>query len=123
MSEHPERDEWCASSRFASDTRRRERIMPSLITVSSMLVILGAPPVLRAAAWQGAPHLPLDETVTIAVEHVPLKYALDEVARRAGVRIAYSGRVVPLERPVSVQLDAVSVRVALDQLLQGAGSA
>ena len=96
--------------------------MPSLITVSSILVMVGAPTVLNAAVWQGEPRLPLDETVTIVVEHVPLKYALDEVARRAGVRIAYSGRVVPLERAVSLQLDAVPVRVALDRLLQGTGA-
>jgi len=96
--------------------------MPFLITVSSILVMVGAPTVLSAAAWQAEPRLPLDDTVTIALERVSLKDALDEVARRAGVRIAYSRRVVPLERAVSVQLDAVPVRVALDRLLQGTGA-
>src|SRR3989440_8293577 len=41
----------------------------------------------------------------------------------SGVRIAYSGRVVPLDRPVSVQLAAVRVEAALDTLLHGTGVA
>jgi len=65
---------------------------------------------------------PLDRPVTLAVEGVRLQHALDEVARQAGVRIAYSRRVVPLDRPVSARLDAVTVRVALDALLQGTGA-
>src|SRR5256886_15530406 len=48
----------------------------------------------------------LDRTVTLKLEGVPLKDALDALARQSGVRIAYSGRVVPLDRPVSVQLAA-----------------
>ena len=66
---------------------------------------------------------PLDRTVTLALGPVSLKNALDEVARQAGVRIAYSRRVVPLERTVSVHLDAVPLRVALDTLLVGTGTA
>ena len=62
---------------------------------------------------------PLDRTVSLAVARVPLKDALSEVARRAGVRIAYSGRVVPLDRQVSAQLAGVPVRAALDVLLDG----
>src|SRR5437879_4221359 len=65
---------------------------------------------------------PLDRPVTLALERVSLKTALDQVARQAGVRIAYSRRVVPLERPVSAQLEGVPVRVALDTLLQGTGA-
>ena len=65
---------------------------------------------------------PLDRPVSLALGGVPLKDALDEVARRAGVRIAYSGRVVPLDRRVSLQLDAVQVRAALDSLLHGTGA-
>ena len=66
---------------------------------------------------------PLDRTVTLTLEGVPLKDALDAVARQTGVRIAYSGRIVPLERPVSVQLAAVRVEAALDALLHGTGVA
>jgi TonB-linked SusC/RagA family outer membrane protein len=62
---------------------------------------------------------PLDRTVTLALARVPLKDALSEVGKRAGVRIAYSGRVVPLDRPVSAHLDGVPVRAALDALLDG----
>src|SRR5207245_3613422 len=65
---------------------------------------------------------PLDRTVSLALGGVSLKDALEEVARRAGVRIAYSGRVVPLDRSVSLQLDALQVRAALDSLLHGTGA-
>ncbi len=54
---------------------------------------------------------------------MPLKDALEAVARQTGVRIAFSRRVVPLNRPVSLQLAAVSVGTALDKLLQGTGVA
>src|SRR2546430_13390850 len=70
-----------------------------------------------------SPLSPLDRTVTLALERVSLKAALDAVARQTGVRIAYSRRVVPLDRPVSVQLDAVRVEAALDTLLHGTGVA
>src|SRR5439155_25234154 len=96
--------------------------MRFLITVTGILVAVGTPTAASAAAWQVEVRPPLNDTVTIALERVSLKNALDEVARRAGVRIAYSGRVVPLERSVSVRLDAVPIRVALDRLLQGTGA-
>src|SRR5438876_2389106 len=96
--------------------------MRFLITVTGILVAVGTPTAARAAARQVAVRPPLDDTLTIALERVSLKDALDAVARRAGVRIAYSRRVVPLERWVSVRLDAVPVRVALDRLLQGTGA-
>src|SRR5256886_15769786 len=59
----------------------------------------------------------LDRTVTLRLEGVPLKDALDALARQSGVRIAYSGRVVPLDRPVSLQLAAVGGEAAPDTLL------
>jgi TonB-linked SusC/RagA family outer membrane protein len=65
---------------------------------------------------------PLDRQVTLALDEVPLKDALDEVARQAGVRIAYSGRVVPLEQRVSLRVSAVPLHVALDALLRGTGA-
>src|SRR5688500_15105969 len=65
---------------------------------------------------------PLDRPVTLALRNVTLKEALDEVARQAGVRIAYSRRVVPLTRRVSARLDSVSVLVALGTLLRGTGA-
>src|SRR5881275_2501535 len=92
--------------------------MRCLITFVGMLVVAGAPGPLRA---QAPP--PLDRTVTLALDRVSLKEALDEVARQTGVRIAYSRRVVPLDRPVSVQLAAVRVEAALDTLLHGTGVA
>jgi TonB-linked SusC/RagA family outer membrane protein len=65
---------------------------------------------------------PLDRPVTLVLENVTLKDALDEIARQAGVRIAYSRRVVPLTRRVSVRLDSVSVLVVLGTLLRGTGA-
>ena len=93
--------------------------MRFLITFAGMLVVASAAAPVRAA--QAPP--PLDRTVTLALDRVPLKDALDEVVRQTGVRIAYSRRVVPLDRPVSVQLDAVRVEAALDTLLHGTGVA
>ena len=92
--------------------------MRFLITFAGMFLIGATAP---QAQQRAAPPSPLDRTVTLALERVPLKGALDEVARQAGVRIAYSRRVVPLDRPVSLRLDAVRVGVALDTLLVGTG--
>src|SRR5207247_10551926 len=94
--------------------------MRSLIAFVGMLVV-AAPE--RGARQTAQSPSPLDRTVTLALDRVPLKDALDAVARQTGVRIAFSRRVVPLDRPVSVQLDAVRVRAALDTLLQGTGVA
>src|SRR5213078_4936396 len=108
--------------------------MRLLFTFAGMLVMVAAPLPLRATQ-AGAPATvmqdadplsplsPLDRTVTLALERVPLKAALDAVARQTGVRIAYSRRVVPLNHRVSLQLGAVSVETALDTLLQGTGVA
>jgi TonB-linked SusC/RagA family outer membrane protein len=93
--------------------------MRLVITFAGMLVVAGV--AVPAGAAQAPP--PLDRTVTLALDRVSLKDALDEVARQTGVRIAYSRRVVPLDRPVSVQLDAVRVEAALDTLLYGTGVA
>ena len=72
--------------------------MRFLITFAGMLVVAGV--AVPAGAAQAPP--PLDRTVTLALDRVSLKDALDEVVRQTGVRIAYSRRVVPLDRPVSV---------------------
>src|SRR5437016_2141630 len=94
--------------------------MRFLIPFAGMFVVATAP--LRSQ--QGAEATsPFDRTVTLTLEGVPLKDALDAVARQTGVRIAYSGRIVPLNRSVSVQLAAVRVGAALDTLLHGTGVA
>src|SRR2546430_3433473 len=93
--------------------------MRFLIPFAGMLVVATAP----ARSQQADAGSPLDRTVTLKLEGVPLKDALDALARQSGVRIAYSGRVVPLDRPVSVQLAAVRVEAALDTLLHGTGVA
>ncbi|HMC68058.1 MAG TPA: carboxypeptidase regulatory-like domain-containing protein, partial [Mycobacteriales bacterium] len=93
--------------------------MRFLIPFAGLLVAATAP----VRSQQAAAASPLDRTVTLTLEGVPLKDALDAVARQTGVRIAYSGRIVPLERSVSVQLAAVRVEAALDTLLHGTGVA
>src|SRR5881275_3703096 len=94
--------------------------MRLLIAFVGLLVVAAT----ELGAQQTAqPPSPLDRTVTLALDRVPLKDALDAVARQTGVRIAYSGRIVPLERSVSVQLAAVRVEAALDALLHGTGVA
>ena len=93
--------------------------MRFLIPFAGMLVVATAP----VRSQQADAGSPLDRTVTLKLEGVPLKDALDALARQSGVRIAYSGRVVPLDRPVSVQLAAVRVEAALDTLLHGTGVA
>src|SRR5919197_3074645 len=94
--------------------------MRLLIAFAGMLVVAATALEARQTA---PPASPLDRTVTLALDRVPLKDALDAVTRQTGVRIAFSRRVVPLDRPVSVQLDAVRVRAALDTLLLGTGVA
>jgi TonB-dependent starch-binding outer membrane protein SusC len=94
--------------------------MRLLITFAG-LAVLGA--TAAQSQRQSATASPLDRTVTLALERVSLKHALDEVARQAGVRIAYSGRVVPLRRPVSLRLDTAPVQAVLDTLLRGTGVA
>src|SRR5438046_9778011 len=84
-----------------------------------MLVVAGV--AVPAGAAQAPP--PLDRTVSLALDRVSLKAALDAVARQTGVRIAYSRRVVPLNRRVSLQLAAVRVGAALGTLLPGTGVA
>src|SRR5256886_13834248 len=92
--------------------------MRFLIPFAGMLVVVTAPVRSQQAADAASPF---DRTVTLTLEGAPLKDALDAVARQTGVRIAYSGRVVPLDRPVSVQLAAVRVEAALDPVLAGSG--
>jgi len=93
--------------------------MRFLIPLAGILVVVTAP----GRSQQADVASPFDRTVTLRLEDVPLKDALDALARQSGVRIAYSGRVVPLDRPVSVQLAAVRVEAALDTLLHGTGVA
>ena len=103
--------------------------MRFLISVAGLLIVAATASPLSAgearlqAQQRAEPSSPLERIVTLALDRVPLKAALDAVARQTGVRIAYSRRVVPLDRPVSVQLDAVRVEAALDTLLHGTGVA
>ncbi|HJU75683.1 MAG TPA: SusC/RagA family TonB-linked outer membrane protein, partial [Gemmatimonadaceae bacterium] len=65
---------------------------------------------------------PLERIISLTLDRVRLGEALDELARHADVRIAYSQRVVPLGRRISVNLTAVPVQAALERLLRGTGA-
>lgn len=75
-----------------------------------------------AIAQPASANSPLDRIVSLSVDRATLRTALDEVARRANVRIAYSGRVVPLDRRVSLRVDSMTVQWALQRLLRGTGA-
>src|SRR2546430_4517719 len=99
--------------------------MRFLISIAGRLIVAATATPLSAgearlqAQQRAEPSSPLERIVTLALDRVPLKAALDAVARQTGVRIAYSRRVVPLDRPVSVQLDAVRVGGPLANRLAG----
>src|SRR5438105_7801418 len=103
--------------------------MRFLISVAGLLIVAATASPLSAgearlqAQQRAEPSSPLERIVTLALDRVPLKAALDAVGRQTGVRIAYSRRVVPLDRPVSVQLDAVGVTAALGTLAHATGVA
>src|SRR3989442_10427116 len=105
--------------------------MRFLITVAGLLVVAGTPVRLYAAqasvrpvALQDAdPLSPLDRTVSLALDRVPLKAALDAVARQTGARIAYSRRGGPLKPRAALQPPAASGGGALGHLPSGTGRA
>src|SRR5437879_12577714 len=95
--------------------------MRLLFTLAGMLVVAAAP--VRSSATQAGaqpivmqdadPLSPLDRTVSLALDRVSLKAALDAVARQTGVSIAYSRRVVPVNRRGSLTIAAGSVGTAV----------
>src|SRR3989442_15073510 len=101
--------------------------MRFLITVAGVLVVAGTPVRLYAAqasvrpvALQEAdPLSPLDRTVSLALDRVSLKAALDAVARQTGVRIAYSRRGLPPHRRGSPPPPAGGVGAARGPRPQG----
>src|SRR2546421_6673228 len=103
--------------------------MRFLISFAGLLIVAATATPLSAgearlqAQQRAEPPSPLERIVTLALDRVPLKAALDAVARQTGVRIAYSRRVVPLNRRVSLQPGAVSGGAALGTLLPGTGVA
>jgi len=70
-----------------------------------------------ARAW--AP--PLDRTVTIRLDDLPLRAALDRLADEARLRFSYSAELLPLDRRVCLVRDRVSVGDALGEMLAGTG--
>src|SRR5256885_14579736 len=86
--------------------------MRFLISFAGLLIVAATATPLSAgearlqAQQRAEPSSPLERIVTLALDRVPLKAALDAVARQTGVRIAYSRRGLPLGPPGAVQLGA-----------------
>ncbi len=76
-------------------------------------------PAADARAWPA----PLDRTIALDVEDLPLRVALDRVAAAARVRLSYSPELLPVERRVCVTAARVAVGDALVTLLAGTGVA
>ncbi|HJR62568.1 MAG TPA: carboxypeptidase-like regulatory domain-containing protein, partial [Gemmatimonadaceae bacterium] len=120
------------------------RVVPArLLRLVAMLVILaaaaaaqptsrdgagdgGAPRVAaraRALANVSAPpgerSQPSSRLVTLELRDVPIRAALQEITRQAGVQLYYSQYVVPLDRRVTVSVRDASVDEALAAVLRG----
>lgn len=66
---------------------------------------------------------PLSIRISLHVHDVALREALDRVAALAGIRVSYSGDVVPLDRRVSAAHDDAPVGEILLHLLRGIAAA
>lgn len=62
---------------------------------------------------------PLDRLVALHGGEIPLRDALDRIAAAGGIRLSYSGDLLPLDRPVCPAFDSVSLGDALSILLRG----
>ena len=63
-----------------------------------------------------APASPLQRVISLDLRRVPLRDALQAIAKQGGVTLIYSNRVVSLDRVVSVELRNGTVQTALDRL-------
>ncbi|MBX6332526.1 MAG: TonB-dependent receptor, partial [Gemmatimonadaceae bacterium] len=68
-----------------------------------------------------APASPLQRVISLDLRRVPLRDALQAIAKQGGVTLIYSNRVVSLDRVVSVELRNGTVQTALDRVLAGTG--
>jgi len=59
----------------------------------------------------------LRRRVSLSLEHVPIATALDEIARQAGLDVAYSRSLVRLDAPVSLHAQDLTVVAALTEVL------
>lgn len=62
---------------------------------------------------------PLDRRISIHLRDIALRDALDRVAIAAGIRLSYSGEILPLDRRVSLARDTSTVGDVLADVLQG----
>jgi hypothetical protein len=71
------------------------------------------------AAATGASDSPLDRPVTLHAPSLSLRDALARITAASGVRIAYSGDVLPLDRRVCIDADGTPLGALLEHLLDG----
>jgi len=69
----------------------------------------------RAALWAA----PLDRLVTLKVNAVSVREAVDRLAAAAHLELSYSADLLPADRPVCLALERVPVGAVLDHLLGG----
>ena len=76
-------------------------------------------PAERAATT--APSRATPGRITLSLERVTLRDALDTIAKESGVNVSYSSDVVPVARRVSIHVQNATVGEALDSALAGTG--
>ena len=81
----------------------------------AVCVLASAP--LRAQT--AAPPTPLERTLSIDLRAVPLRQALDFIARSTHIRLSYSPDLVPLDRLVTLVQPEITAGAALHALLAG----
>jgi TonB-dependent SusC/RagA subfamily outer membrane receptor len=62
---------------------------------------------------------PLDRVISLVLRDVRLEEALAEIAKRGGVELQYTSRVVPVDRHVTIAGEKMTVRDALGAVLNG----
>ena len=68
-----------------------------------------------------APSRATPGRITLSLERVTLRDALDTIAKESGVNVSYSSDVVPVARRVSIHVQNATVGEALDSALAGTG--
>jgi len=66
---------------------------------------------------------PIKRKVTLHLNGVPLRQALDEISRQSGVNLLYSESFVPLNQLVTLNVENVAAFDALNAVLRGTGVA
>jgi len=88
------------------------------LVMSSSVCVAAAQSVAAGTAIERAPDLPM---VTVHVDTVPLKVALQQIALQAGLTAVYSDQVAKANNRVTLHMRHVSVEEAFQKALMGTG--